>query len=196
MSVKIWDSASQAFVEPQNVPRRYDAGSGAYVDTDGKAYSEADAAWMERWSKDKTPYLYNEGDECTDVTGGWDIKYNVSSSRFQRNSDNLSYTATADSWSYCTSNNLMDLSKYSKLKMLADINISFSNMWNYAGFRLYSSKDYGTKYGEAYRSDVGSVSDYVLEMDISSISSAYVYLYANSLQNEVSIKIKKVWLEE
>ena len=132
------------------------------------------------------------------MTGGWDIKYNISSSCFQRNSDNLSYTATADSWSYCTNNNLIDLSKYTKLKMLADINISYSNTWNYAGFRLCSSKDkdWGTKYGEVYRRDVGSVSDYIMEMDISSISLTYVHLYVNSLPNGVSIKVKKVWLEK
>ena len=175
-----------------------DSGRMSVLDMDFTQFASVSDATLSGYTPpvSKNIYLYNDGDECTDVTGGWDIKYNISSSCFQRNSDNLSYTATTDSWSYCTSNNLIDLSKYSKLKMLADINISFGNQWNYAGFRLYSSKDWGTEYGEAYKRDVGSVSDYILEMDISSISSAYVYLYANSLSNGVSIKVKKVWLEE
>lgn len=180
------------------VEETIDSGRMSVLDMDFTQFASVSEVTLSGYTPpvSKNIYLYNEGDECTDVTGGWDIKYNISSSCFQRNSDNLSYTATADSWSYCTSNNLIDLSKYTKIKMLADINISYSSPWNYAGFRLYSSKNYGTKYGEAYRRDVGSVSDYILEMDISSISSAYVYLYANSLPNGVSIKVKKVWLEE
>lgn len=71
MSVMIWDSSAQAFAEPQNVPRRYDAGSGAYVDTEGRAYDAEVEAWAEKWSPVKQLYLYKDGDECVDVTGGW-----------------------------------------------------------------------------------------------------------------------------
>lgn len=71
MGAKIWDSAAQAFAEPQNVPKRYDPNPGAYVDTAGKAFDHDAEAWVEKWSPNRVLYLYKDGDECTDVTGGW-----------------------------------------------------------------------------------------------------------------------------
>lgn len=67
MSAKIWDSAAQAFADPQNVPKRYDAGSGAFVDTEGKAFDHDEESWKEVWP-DKT-YLIRDG--ADKVAGGW-----------------------------------------------------------------------------------------------------------------------------
>lgn len=34
-------------------------------------------------------YLYKDGDECTDVTGGWQIRYKVGNPTFNKNAENL-----------------------------------------------------------------------------------------------------------
>lgn len=69
MAALIWDEQSQAFVEPTNVPMRYDQESGAWVETTGMAWDTQAQAWEEKWSR--VEYLYKDGDECVDVTGGW-----------------------------------------------------------------------------------------------------------------------------
>lgn len=121
MSVKIWDSASQAYAEPQSVPKRYDTESSAYVDTTGQAYSEADAAWEEKWSPNKRLYLYNEGDECTDVTGGWYLKYHpsyqsTSYAKLTKNTDNMCFQeAYANYYASVVSKIAVDVTDYSKI---------------------------------------------------------------------------------
>lgn len=43
----MWDDASQAFKETEEVPKRYDAVSCAWMETTGMAYDDAAGAWTE-----------------------------------------------------------------------------------------------------------------------------------------------------
>lgn len=135
MSVKIWDSASQAFVEPQNVPRRYDAESGAFVDTTGKAYDVGAAAWAEKWSPNKPLYLYNEGDECVDITGGWKLKpYSgyESYTSVKKNASNMYfYLAYANYCGSLVTNNKIDVTGYSKLIFSGNFEFGTGAQTNY-----------------------------------------------------------------
>lgn len=70
MSVMIWDSASQVFSETTEVPKRFDAESGAWMETTGMAYDDEAGAWMEMWSNDNKIYLYKDGNEYEYITGG------------------------------------------------------------------------------------------------------------------------------
>lgn len=55
MAVKRYYPDAQAYGETLSVPKRYDASSGAYVETTGKAYDPDAAAWEEKWSINKEP---------------------------------------------------------------------------------------------------------------------------------------------
>lgn len=53
-------------------PMCYDPALGAYRDTEGMVYNHALEAWQKVWPEHpKVLYLYKDGDECTDITGGW-----------------------------------------------------------------------------------------------------------------------------
>lgn len=72
MAVKIWDSEAQAFRDANNVPKRYSVEDNAWVETTGMAWNEEAQAWEEKWGvSSNILYLYNQGDECEEVTGGW-----------------------------------------------------------------------------------------------------------------------------
>lgn len=57
-------------------PMCYDPAMEAYKDTEGHMYNHAMEAWKKVWpTRPKALYLYNQGDECTDITGGWVTTY-------------------------------------------------------------------------------------------------------------------------
>ncbi len=71
MAVKIWDDALQAFKEG-DIPLIYDEGLQAWKESTGLVWNDGLRCWQERWKPVPDPlWLYNEGDECLEVTGGW-----------------------------------------------------------------------------------------------------------------------------
>ena len=206
MSVKIWGSVSQAFTEPQNVPRRYDSGSGAYVDTTGKAYSEADAAWTERWSKNKRLYLYNEGDECTDVTGGW-VGYAAKSSSWSGGTPTVpSITRGAFSMTVNPSksntigqiktSNPIDVTGYSKLCIeYSGSTGSYSSVYFFLNKSNISDVDSSKGSAIFLLEKNDSVENGISEMNISDIGSSE-YIYINfTCGTSANLELYKVWLE-
>lgn len=76
---------AQAYGEPLDTPKRYDAESSAYVDTTGKAYDPDAEAWAEKWSASKEfkgyivkngilqiPSTHNAVAALETVNGGWE----------------------------------------------------------------------------------------------------------------------------
>ena len=85
----VWDSQLQAFVETAP-PLVYDPVLEAYRETEGLVYNPALEAWQKVWpERPEKLYLYRDGDECTDVTGGWypwaesDVTINMESDHIQ-----------------------------------------------------------------------------------------------------------------
>ena len=152
MSVKIWDSESQAFKETQNVPQRYDAVSGAYVDTTGHAYSQEDAAWTERWSANKELVV---GIDIPLSQG--DFK-NVSPSYFDGDDGSSGFTITG------TPNTMGNMSAYLRWDIQYDLTslkyINFTAKKNanhgvvhlYVTDGLYYVEGYGTPCTKTYAS--------------------------------------------
>ena len=71
MSFKIYYSTIGAFKDAET-PLIWDEQAQAWKDSVGLVWNAQAQAWEERWTAIKSQlYLYNEGDECTDVTGGW-----------------------------------------------------------------------------------------------------------------------------
>lgn len=64
----IWDKQIGAFKEAAP-PLLYDPAIGAYRETEGYAHNPQLDAWKKLWPQEL--YLYKDGDEYEDVTGGW-----------------------------------------------------------------------------------------------------------------------------
>ena len=67
----IWNNQLEAYAETAPLPL-YDPAIEAYRDTKGLLWDNELEAWREVWpSRPEVLHLYNQGDECTDITGGW-----------------------------------------------------------------------------------------------------------------------------
>ena len=135
MSVMILESASQAFKEPADVPKRFDVQSGAWVETSGMTYDDASGAWTERWSPNKKLLLYDNGtfynitkDNLQVTSYGWNgyTSYNSgyhSASPFMEIGDTyIKITQNNVAGAGCVFVNIpIDFSKYSTLELDAII---------------------------------------------------------------------------
>ena len=70
MSVKIYDSTIGAFKDAET-PLIWDEQAQAWKDSVGLVWNESAQAWEERWNAQKILYLYDQGNQCADITGGW-----------------------------------------------------------------------------------------------------------------------------
>lgn len=206
MSVKIWDSASQAFVEPQNVPRRYDAENGAFVDTTGKVYDADAAAWAEKWSQNKQLYLYNEGDECVDITGGWKLKPRSGCESYtsvQKNATNMYfYLANANYHGSLVTNNKIDVAGYRKLVFSGNFEFGTSSYTptvglgveydsipssGYASYADYDSPKTGYTYKDT------TINEMVL--DLSDVTNNLLIPVIHGVCGVLKFTFEKIWLE-
>jgi hypothetical protein len=65
MSAKIYDETQQAFVDVET-PKVYSGSE--YVDSKGMSYDGSE--WVEDWKIRELP-IFNYGNQCTSITGGW-----------------------------------------------------------------------------------------------------------------------------
>ncbi len=72
MAILRWDAASGAYVDVENV-KKYDTETGAWVDCQS-GMAQKEGVWEEVWPVNKRIYLFNNGDHCTGVTGGWKLR--------------------------------------------------------------------------------------------------------------------------
>ena len=70
MSVKIYDSTIGA-INDADTSLIWDEQAQAWKDRTGLVWNESAQAWEERWSAQKILYLYDRGNQCADITGGW-----------------------------------------------------------------------------------------------------------------------------
>lgn len=147
-------------------------------------------------------YLYNAGDTCDSVTGGWErIK---DSGITTPSTPVLTYndtTMTASIWHAGTSNfwggwirpvNTFDFSKYSKLVCVATEKSGTINFGVTDANRTWMEGNWG--YFHAYKGvSVGTTS-----VDVSSVSGNYdviIYVYNNSLGTTAKVTVSQVYLE-
>lgn len=224
MSVKIFDSTSQAYAEPQSVPKRYDAESSAYVETTGNAYDPDAGAWEEKWSP--ILYLYNEGDECKDVTGGWRLaskNYTADSDRpkadfvpgyfwgtTSKNANNITIDVGTNVGGYLVIKSIMTASivsqikNYSKLCVECKYELSASQTHSFLSVCVKSANPDGANIytnGLAAASTTdGQPFNGVLEIDISKVTQggyiiAYIPFNPPAMAMTSKATIKKIWLE-
>lgn len=89
--------------------------SGALVDVPARSYQNGE--WV-----DWITYLYNNGDECTDITGGW-YSFNWLTERgtgsVTKNADSVTLTCTKNTAIEYGTVNKINLSAYSKIELKA-----------------------------------------------------------------------------
>lgn len=188
MSVMIWDSASQAFSETTEVPKRFDAESGAWVDTTGMSYDNAAGAWTERWSPEKRLYLYNEGDECTKVTGGWVggqavDRTSYSAGTLTKNATSMTVRTESGQWYWAITIKTIDLTDYNTLKAIGHSDVDTS----------VCVVPINMKYSEFVCYVILQNLESEVQYDISSIKGEF-YIVLQAAQEEYGT-VSRIWLE-
>lgn len=148
----------------------------AYVYKNGSWVKFSDYKYTPPWSGT----LFYNGDQYTDITGGW-VGNGLSSTTV---GTNLSLIV-ANSSPYLTTQNAIDLSGYTKLHMIADRN---AGQYSYFGISRNVPSNARPDY---IASAVFSGGENVL--DISAINSGHISIGATASWG-VTINISKVWL--
>ncbi|MBO5155257.1 MAG: hypothetical protein J6C00_13035 [Eubacterium sp.] len=67
MAALRWETESQAYVETNEAPKRYDPESEAWVETTGMSWDPEAEAWTERWGKKVSAYVYGAALETVTI---------------------------------------------------------------------------------------------------------------------------------
>lgn len=148
-----------------------------------------------------TPYLYNAGDACTDLTGGWTAVADRSSydectatkPALTMGSSNMAVKFSSDTTyrgGYVHTANTVDLTNFStlKIKYTADITGEYSEVWFGTGFEDLN----------CYVELTASSSSKTVSLDISSVSGShdvYVQLIARGDPCAITVKVTSIVLE-
>lgn len=132
-------------------------------------------------------YLYNEGDECLDITGGWEVGQNQENGIAGKNTDNiqLSYSSQYNTESYTKTINDIDLKGYTKLYIDYSINSVNGSLPQYKCLYLELN-------GEKKRLNETTVGDYTGYFELNENSNYKICL----LSYNSNIYIRRVWLEK
>lgn len=134
-------------------------------------------------------WLYKDGDECTDVTGGWNALASGSSGSLTKNSSSftLAYYSGMNAYDAITKNTV-DISDYSKLYIDWIFN---SSKGGNARIGVSSSAPSGDV-GLSKYSIISAAYTGVTELDVSDVSGQY---YAVVTVYNESVTVNKIWLE-
>ena len=151
--------------------------------------------------EDNVLYLYNEGDECNKITGGWKTWYYVGQINYIRGSDYLRYYngrgSVAGGWA---TEKKVDVSKYTKLKALFTYTgrcvASLANSNNGINAYCYTKHNVST-----YKDDTNNHwqqdQNKNYYTDISDVNGEFYITFGSNFDVLASdVTIKKVWLEK
>lgn len=137
---------------------------GAWVDKTAKSYQ--DGAWVS-WIR----YLYNAGDECIDITGGWEAW--TTTAKVTKEADCISVYCTSDPGNNhgfaCGTVNPIDLSSVKEIQFKATAtDSSYTALYGLGVCKTKNSSD-----KVAYKACIGSTKNNVLTLDVSSLTGEY-----------------------
>ena len=200
MSVKIYDSTIGAFKDAET-PLILDEASGAYKESTGLVYDESVGAWSERWGDNKV-YLYNQGNECTNVTGGWNNYKIGGSCQITKANDKLEFSMknynSGDGSGHFASIftvNKIDLSDYSSVKLVGSDFVGKTSGTPNCQLQLWLEKrdDAGGYFKYVQFVKVGNQDSFELTYDLSGITRKQLYIGISAYY--ASFNVDKVWLE-
>lgn len=116
-------------------------------------------------------YLYNRGDQCTDLTGGWAVRYNTGYESLSYNSDHLSFkSANGNNAGGLSTKKAIDFSGYSRLYVLVGgksrPGLGVTTNPGYRNDQM--NNGYGIIYGPKCKTVSSGL--YLLELDIQDIN--------------------------
>lgn len=212
MSVKIYDSTIGAFKDAET-PLIWDEQAQAWKDSVGLVWNESAQAWEERWGDNKL-WLYKDGDECIDITGGWIDGVRSGWSTITKNPTNINMALTPSGGAIMgivTSNKIKTFG-YSKICLeysLNDIPSQTAVKHNKAVF--INDNDNNYYYGYAYQAIQETRYDYIRELTCSTPSIRYVESFSlekdynnhigvarrvAALSTHMEMTLYKLWLEK
>ena len=206
MAIKIWSEEARAFVEPEDILAC--GADGVYYSVPRIDAPAADGAWGQVWPE--RLYLYKQGNKCETITGGWtdfrtrnaaDKQTVYPAATFEVDYIQFSGTDNTFGWGNKATftSKILELSSYTKLfaRVIANhTNTSQSTMIGITSQNITWGTE-STPQGSLVRiSDkdlVNHLTNYVIELDISTIEEGYVYISGYGFKN--TVKITEVWLE-
>ena len=148
-------------------------------------------------------WLYKDGDECEDVTGGWYIDHTWDNSsqsiNWAKNDSFLSFYADSeDVRAMIRTVNPISVSTFSVLKFEVYSKISISHMYNSISQSVFTGPSYSTfvqlKSNLIRNATIDSTE--IVTIDISDLdNTAYIGAICNRYTGIVEHRIFKVWLE-
>ena len=212
MAVKIYDSSEGAFKDAP-IPQIYDARSQAYKESTGLVYDTSKGAWDERWGSDRL-WLYKDGDECIDITGGWIDGVRSGWCTLTKNPTNINMAFTPSGGGIIgivTSNKIKTFG-YSKICLeysLNNIPNSAENTYNKSVF--INDNDNGNYYGYAYQALNKTRYDYIRDFTCPTPNIRYVESFSlekdynnhigvarreAAFSKHMEMTLYKLWLEK
>lgn len=184
--------------------RKSDYVAGLYDLVEGKFYTNAGTGDFITEPKEHAVYLYNNGDECTALTGGFSLSH---SDAVTLESNHIQVIRTQTVRQGVVTVSPIDLSPYKKLCINADVklcgvanglSLAIMETSTIAGTQI-AYVNYATGKTEDTSTDI-DVQDAVYTLDISEItSSSYVAVNLIAVSgldtHESDVKIYKIWLE-
>ncbi len=152
-------------------------------------------------TKENKVYLYNYGDKCNEVTGGWEIDRQSNTAVDIDNYDYIDLNSYNDN--YCaiaiSTNNYLNISSYNKLKMKVTV---ISNGYTGSGggyiFGVNKSKIalnnlYSLDLSTEFSQEVGE--EIIIEVDLNNISDKNQNYYVGIQEGRFHLKVHQIWLE-
>ncbi len=161
---------------------------GAWVDRD--AVSCQGGAWVD-WFPGV--YLFNAGNQHTDLTGGWTTS-NVSNSTTTFGETIVSdcrYNGALTSWSHVVTKNKIDVTNYKKLYF--DVAVTQRNQSGFSDIAFGIVAEQGSdNYVSKFLSEGNNMPDLIdtIEVDLNGISGSY---YVQMGTSNTHVEIKRVW---
>lgn len=166
--------------------------SGEWISIEVMSYQ--DGAWVE-W----ITYLYKKGDECADITGGWQARawvisgYTAKAPTVTKTSDGvkLSFSSNALSGVYEVKNDI-DLSKYKTIRF----DITFAAGWWMVG-AINRSSSVASSYIASTSKDANQGTERkIVDVDISNVNGSYdISVLVTSASGTADFTLHNVWME-
>ena len=134
-------------------------------------------------------YLYNTGDECTAITGGWKARKQGSGGTFAKRETSIYVQGMSDNGMNAATTNKIDLTPFSTAKIRL-IKVSSGGIGKF----FFSTSSGYTESGSSNLSLSATSKPKVVSLDIKSLNGLYYAVFLSL--NGCEIEFDQVWLEE
>lgn len=158
-----------------------------------------DGEWVGTWA----PYLCNRGDECTDLTGGWDCKawqmqsdatVNTQTFQITRNTDHLLFSKTGDTGAVMHTVKPIDLTNVKRIHFTGEMSVASRGYW--VAFHVWTKLTgaYWATHSVATVNTRGDTPITGFSLDVSSLSGNH-YLGFGIYSAACYVKVEELYLE-